>query len=94
VPLPLKKYGEIRMARLALLLIIGLLVIGCDAKTVAVETDPQKTTYSRDARTQLCFATIGRAPAGRIGDAADSFSVTNVPCTEAVMGLVPARQRE
>lgn len=69
-----------------------LLLVACDAKSVRTETDPTKTTYSRDARTDLCFATIGRAKGGNITGIASSFSVTNVPCSEAVLSLVPAEQ--
>jgi hypothetical protein len=70
-----------------------LLLAGCEARSVSVDTDPSKTTYSRDVRTNLCFATMGRAEAGTMSDLAKSFSVTNVPCTPEVLALVPEDQR-
>jgi len=70
-----------------------LFLWGCDARSVSVDTDPSKTTYSRDSRTNLCFATMGRAEAGSLSDIAKSFSVTNVPCSPEVLALVPEDQR-
>jgi hypothetical protein len=70
---------------------LGLLA-ACDAKTVAVETNPNRATYSRDARTNLCFASFGRSRAGNVVGNAESFSVTNVPCSAEVLALVPRAQ--
>lgn len=69
-----------------------LYLAGCDARSVHIETDPGNTTYSRDKRTDLCFASLGRADGGSFSDKADSFSMTNVPCTPAVLALVPKSQ--
>lgn len=65
---------------------------GCDARSVTVEVDPSKITYSRDVRTNLCQGAIGRAAGDSISDIADSFSVYNVPCSPEVMALVPRSQ--
>lgn len=73
---------------LAALLYLG----GCDARSVHIDTDPSSTTYSRDKRTNLCFASLGRADGGSFSDKADSFSMTNVPCSPAVLALVPKSQ--
>ena len=73
---------------------IGLIVMlaACDARSVKVETNPKNITYSRDARTDLCFASLGRAAGNSVSDLADSFSMTNVPCTTEVLALVPKSQ--
>lgn len=80
----------------ALCTVVGLtamlLLASCDARSVSVETDPEKTTYSRDVRTNLCFASVGRTGATTLTDIADSFSVTNVPCSPEVLALVPEDQ--
>lgn len=71
-----------------------LFVSGCDAKSVEIDTDPSQTTYSRDTRTGLCFASLGRAGKMAMSDMADSFSVTSVPCSPEVLRLVPEDQKE
>lgn len=72
---------------------ILLLVVGCDAKTVSVALQPDKATYSRDVRTNLCFAAFGRANGWSLIGTAESFSVTAVPCTSDVLARVPPNQR-
>lgn len=76
-------------------LAVGALITlaGCDARTVNIETDPSKTSYSRDARTNICFASVGRAAKASMSDMADSFSITSVPCSAEVLALVPESQR-
>jgi uncharacterized lipoprotein YajG len=69
------------------------LLAACDARTVTVEIAPEKATYSRDPRTDLCFAAFGRAEGGSIGDVAKSFSVTTVPCSPQVLALIAKPQR-
>lgn len=64
----------------------------CDARTVTVEIAPEKASYSRDPRTGLCFAAFGRAQPGNIVGRAESFSITAVPCSDAVLALVPRAQ--
>ena len=79
------------MRRPALLTVTAALLAACDASTVTVDIDPSKTRYSRDIRTDQCFAAIGRGnPAVPVR--AESFSVAAVPCTEAVLALVPRAQ--
>ena len=65
---------------------------GCDARSVTVEIDPSKITYSRDTRTNLCQGAVGRAAGHALSDLADSFSVFNVPCSPEVLALVPRSQ--
>jgi hypothetical protein len=69
------------------LMAAAMLLLGCEVKTVLLDTDPTKATYSRDKRTNICFASFGRA------DGVKAFSVAGVPCTEAVLKLVPEGQR-
>ena len=81
----------------ALTTIFGALVLtavlaSCDARSVTVDTNPANITYSRDARTNLCFASLGRAAGSSVTDRADSFSMTNVPCTDEVLALIPKSQ--
>ena len=78
--------GALGMVALALL---G----GCSPESVEVASDPSKITYSRDARTDLCFATLGIKRLETGGRVAWSFSTTNVPCTLKVLALVPSEQR-
>lgn len=81
-------------ACLAILGAIGLVLLlaACDARSVEVDTNPANITYSRDARTDLCFASLGRAGGASVTDRARSFSMTNVPCTAEVLVLVPKNQ--
>ncbi len=81
-------------AHLGTLGAIGLVLVlaACDARSVKVDTNPANITYSRDTRTNLCFASLGRAGGDSWGDVASSFSMTNVPCTEEVLALVPKSQ--
>jgi hypothetical protein len=67
-----------------------MLLSGCDARSVSVDIDTSRITYSRDARTDLCFAALGRAPGSTLPtyDVAESFSITNVPCSEKVLRQV------
>ena len=75
-----------RSTALMVLLVLPILA-ACDNASVRTDVDTKKITYSRDARTGLCFATLGRGESW-IGVRAASFSMTHVPCTEQVMLLV------
>lgn len=82
-----------RARRLGVLGAALLLLTACDPVTVEVTSDPNKTTYSRDARTGLCFATLGRKSTNTNGHTSWGFSTTNVPCSPEVLALVPPNQR-
>ena len=71
--------------------VMGLIVLlaSCDARSVIVGTNPANITCSRDARTNLCLANLGRAAGNSVSDVADSFSMTYVPCSTEVLALVP-----
>jgi hypothetical protein len=79
------------MRRALFLAVAPALLAACDASTVTVDIDPSKTRYSRDARTGQCFAALGRGAPG-FSVRAESFSVAAVPCTDAVLALVPRAQ--
>jgi hypothetical protein len=81
------------MNKIVIIGLAALTLAGCDARTVHINIDPSKATYSRDNRTGLCFAAFGRAKGGSWSDVADSLTVTNVPCSAEVMALVPNGQR-
>jgi hypothetical protein len=75
--------------------VLALALAGCDQQTVPVEIRPEAARYLRDIRTGLCFAGFGRAAPNSISGAmgvAQSFALAAVPCTEAVMALVPVGQ--
>ncbi len=74
------------------LVVAGIILASCDARSVSIKTDPSNLTYSRDKRTDMCFASLGRASGDNLTDIADSFSMTYVPCTLEVMALVPISQ--
>lgn len=78
--------------RLAMVLLAAVLLAACDAKTIETEIDPTLTTYSRDIRTSVCFAALGRESMDTGGKMSWSFSVANVPCSDAVLALVPIAQ--
>ena len=71
-----------------MLAVIGLMAItACDNAQVRTQLDTSKLSYSRDSRTNLCFATIGRAE-DVVGVRAASLSFTHVPCTPEVLALI------
>jgi hypothetical protein len=76
-----------RRAPLAALAATALLLVACDNASVRTEVDTRKITYSRDDRTGLCFATLGRGESW-VGFRAASFSMTAVPCSEQVLRLI------
>lgn len=59
---------------------------------ISVTVNPSVTTYARDARTDICFATIGRQIMDTGGKVSNIFSVAAVPCSPAVLALVPKSQ--
>jgi hypothetical protein len=72
------------------IIIIGaavLMLTACDNAQVVTNVDTRKITYTQDVRTQLCFATVGRAD-DVVGMRAASLSFTHVPCTPEVLALV------
>ena len=79
--------------RAAIVLLACFALIGCKPESRETVSDPSLITYSRDARTGLCFATLGRYSVSTNGSGSESFSISNVPCTPAVMALLPANQR-
>lgn len=74
------------------LMVAVAILVGCDARSVVIEVNPANMTYTRDARTDMCFASLGRASGSSFSDIAESFSMTYVPCTPAVLALVPVSQ--
>jgi hypothetical protein len=67
----------------------ALALTACDNAQVTTTLDPSKLTYARDARTNLCFAVIGRAnSAVAVIQRAHSLSITQVPCTTEVLELI------
>lgn len=78
--------------RLMILPAAFALLAACDARTTTIEVAPERTSYSRDSRTGLCFAALGRAEAGDPFVRAKSFSITSVPCSAEVLALVPRSQ--
>lgn len=64
-----------------------LMLMACDNAQVRTTLDTSKLSYSRDARTNLCFATVGRAESA-IGMRAASLSFTHVPCTPEVLAQI------
>ena len=68
-------------------LVATLLLGGCDNASVRTAIDAAKITYTRDSRTGLCFAVVGRGESW-VGFSAASFSMTNVPCSDQVMRLI------
>jgi hypothetical protein len=89
-----KKEMMMRTVRMGVFGALGLITVlaSCDARSVEIDTNPANITYSRDARTNLCFASLGRAAGSSILGRARSFSMTYVPCTEEVLALVPKSQ--
>jgi hypothetical protein len=77
-----------RMIPAAALLLLAGTLAACDAPSVRTDIDPSKITYTQDARTNLCFAVLGRGAVGELGVRANSFSMTNVPCSDAVLRQV------
>jgi hypothetical protein len=76
--------------------IIGIIVLcallaGCGASTYKVsprDFDPNKTTYLRDNRTNICFAVIGYSHMDSGGHADSGISHSVVPCTPEVLELL------
>lgn len=67
-----------------------LLLAACDNASVKTEIDTSKITYARDARTNICFAVLGRGESA-VGVRAASFSMTTVPCSPEVMAQIARR---
>lgn len=65
----------------------GIMLTACDNAQVVTNVDTRKITYTQDTRTNLCFATVGRAD-DVIGMRAASLSFTHVPCTAEVLRLI------
>ena len=64
-----------------------LVLAACDNAQVRTTLDTSKLSYSRDARTNLCYATVGRGESA-IGVRAASLSFTHVPCTDEVLARI------
>lgn len=75
------------MARMLALAGMVLVLAACDNAQVKTTLDTSKLTYSRDARTNLCYATVGRGESA-IGMRAASLSFTHVPCTAEVLARI------
>ncbi len=58
-----------------------------DHAQVVTTLDTTKLTYSQDALTNLCFATVGRGESA-LGVRAASLSFTHVPCTPQVLAVI------
>lgn len=74
-----------------LIIPLAFILASCDASSSRIEIDPSKINYMKDVRTDLCYAVVGRSRPGEM--IATSFSITNVPCSEAVLRLIPVNQR-
>lgn len=74
-------------------MVLMLALAGCSPASTEVDADPSKITYSRDTRTGLCFAALGRASVSSSGTVQQSMSITAVPCSPAVLALIPQQQR-
>lgn len=66
---------------------MGITLAACDNAQVVTTVDTRKITYTQDARTHLCFATVGRSD-DVVGMRAASLSFTHVPCTPEVLAWV------
>lgn len=72
------------------LFILLSLLVACD-KTKPVsknDFDVTNVTYFQDPRTDLCFGAIISTRMSTQGSYAENVIVTNVPCTEKVLGLL------
>lgn len=88
----LNKCASTIFGLLALCVILAL--AGCKPQTIGgVTSDPSKATYSYDRRTGLCFATFGVRLMDSAARFTESYSVSAVPCNEAVLALVPTEQQ-
>jgi hypothetical protein len=79
------------MKRTLMIAAATLTLAACGAKTVELDIDVSKATYLIDPRTNLCFAAWDRVKGNDISGVAESFSITNVPCTDDVMKLIKSR---
>ncbi len=75
------------MRKMLLLVSVAAVLVACDNAQVSTNLETRKLTYSQDARTSLCFATIGRSD-DQMGTRAASLSFTHVPCTPEVLALI------
>lgn len=68
------------------LLLVSLLLVGCDDFTTSSTKEANSLSYFKDERTGLCFAV-----STVIGNTAISYNIyNNVPCNDAVEKLIPA----
>ena len=70
--------------RTVLLILGALSVAGCTQVRTPTAGDTSKIAYSQDSRTDLCFASTKSVTYGM----SQVVSITNVPCSPAVLGLV------
>jgi hypothetical protein len=70
------------------LLIVCLLLVGCDKFTSTPLEDAQTIRYVKDKRTGLCFAYnyVSGSAQGGGGEV-----LTHVPCTPEVEALIPSK---
>ncbi len=76
------------------IIILTVFLFSCDARNVQIEDfNPERISYFKDSRTNLCFGVTGRVKGASLTNIAESLSFTCVPC-DSVKHLIKTEYSE